>query len=352
MLGEFSPQPATAAELAAIERRLGRPIPPSYRTFLEEVGRVAWPLEIFAATPMSDAGLPEYLCPFAHDGSGNYHCFDLRTATPVKKGSRQGQELGISFWDHEDPSDEGAPTTPTVFSKWLEEMVDDAINQQDEEKQKKRRARIEKTLGPYARGAFTPSMEEALREGGRLGIKLPEDYLWFTTTLGSIRLPVRVVDAMDLRPLTEALLRDHPVLPKRLVAFAEETPGRYVTFDEKGKLVRVARGSDGQTSVQRAKERSFYDFLEHVMSLSKTKSAGAERGGTGLRTEASKKLLSYLIEKKAIDVDSSFDIDVAASALAGARLTPARLVDWLMDRDDVEEVFVSDEELAELLKNF
>ena len=72
-LGEAEPQPATLEEIAAAEAHLGRPLPPGYRAFLEEIGSVSWPLSIgnVLSFHLPDAPWPDHFVPFADDGGGS-----------------------------------------------------------------------------------------------------------------------------------------------------------------------------------------------------------------------------------------------------------------------------------------
>lgn len=120
MLGDAKPCPATPEQIAAAEARLGRPLPPGYRAFLAEVGSAFWPLRIgpFADFEGDDLPWPAHLVVFADDNSGNVYGFDLR--------GKQGRQLPIAYWDHEEPVVDDEPGPPERFEDWLEEHVTDA----------------------------------------------------------------------------------------------------------------------------------------------------------------------------------------------------------------------------------
>jgi hypothetical protein len=149
---------------------------------------------------------------------------------------------------------------------------------------------------------------------------------------------------MELASLTEAMRRDVPKAPEGLVAFAEEAPGRYVGFDRKGKLVRV-EGGKKKKAPQEPGDPTFTEYLERRVAEAPAAPPVQDRLG------AAKQLLSRLIEREAIEVEPSFELDAAAAALAEAQISPRRLSRWLMDRQDIAEVFASDSELEAILKS-
>ncbi|EYF03862.1 SMI1/KNR4 family protein [Chondromyces apiculatus] len=349
MLGDFSPEPATAAQIAAMEKQLGRPLPPSYRAFVEEVGRVAWPLEIFIAQPReADSPLPEFYVPFAHDGGGNYHCFDLRTE-PEPWGEK-AQEMGIAFWDHEEPEIEEDAPFPTPFSEWLDEQVDEALWAEVEA----RREKLAEQLAPYASGTEAPSLEEAQHVGEQLGVELPADYLWFSTTVGSIAKPVKIVDATGIASLTGAMRRDHPRVPGGLVAFALERPGRYAAFTREGRITWVGGPTPAASGAKRGAppepEVSFTDYLERVLTMNPSEAATEPAPQVQDPVVTSRRFLQLLLDKEMIEVEPTFEIEEAAEQLASARVSSRRLMGWLMDRRDIAEVYASDDELMALIK--
>lgn len=120
----------TPATLDAVERRIGRPIPPEYREFLLvhnggypepadfEItchnGRVMpvsveWFFPVEAADSIDleqvlrryRGRYPEELFPFACDPGGNLICIAVA-------GEKAGQ---IWYWDHEEEAEEGEPPT-------------------------------------------------------------------------------------------------------------------------------------------------------------------------------------------------------------------------------------------------
>ncbi|AKT37572.1 SMI1/KNR4 family protein [Chondromyces crocatus] len=344
LLGSFAPKPATADQIGEIERLLGRPLPPSYRAFVEELGHVAWPLEIFVASQQPEASLPKHLIAFADAGEGCYHCFDLRTE-PEPWGEK-AQEMGITFWNPEEPEEEDEDISPSAepFSEWLDEQIDEALWAEVEA----RREKLAEALAPNAEGARALSLEEAQHVAEQLGVELPADYLWFTTTLGSISKPVKIVDAAALASLTGAMRRDHPRVPGGLVAFALERPGRYAAFTREGRISWVGGATAGKKATPEP-ELSFTDYLERVLTMKPSEGA-QEAEPVQDPVVASKRFLQMLLDKELIEVEPTFEIDEAAEQLAAARLSPRRLIGWLMDRRDIAEVFVSDDELMALIK--
>jgi cell wall assembly regulator SMI1 len=134
---------ATAAEIRRAESQLGVTFPPSYSTFLRDVGWLSLPgLETYGlgrGTPdyyelvrstlderhVAHPHLPPHLLPFMNDGAGNHYCLD----------TSQKNELGecpVVFWDHE--AEDGPDQTPAQvapdFHTWLlDELRDLSVEQ-------------------------------------------------------------------------------------------------------------------------------------------------------------------------------------------------------------------------------
>ena len=117
VVGDVEPSPATPEQIEAAQKRLGRPLPPGYRAFLQEVGRVTWPLVIGNIVDFEEGPWPPHFVPFADDLGGNLYGFDLR--------GKKGKELPIDYWDHEEPELEDEPGPPERFEDWLKSRVDD-----------------------------------------------------------------------------------------------------------------------------------------------------------------------------------------------------------------------------------
>ncbi|HSN98888.1 MAG TPA: hypothetical protein VLS89_11405, partial [Candidatus Nanopelagicales bacterium] len=305
---------------------------------------------------------PPHLVPFAHDGSGNYHCFDLRAPAPpplpapparTRRAAPEPPELPITYWDHEapDPGDPADLPDPTPFATWLEEQVDEALWTEVEQ----RRARLTQALAPHAAAATPPSLEEAQQAGEQLGLELPADYLWFTTTLGSVTAPIRIASALELSALTQAMRRAHPRAPTGFIAFAEESPGRFAAFAPDARIHHLGPLPEGRRPDPA--DITFTEYLERRLAdpprpAMPTPAAPPVQPPPEPPQAAAKSLLALLLERGAIEVEPTFDIDEVAAELAEARLSPRKLCAWLMDRDDVAEVFISDDELVALLKAF
>lgn len=120
---------ASAAAIAAAERRLGLRLPASFKEFARQVGEAAWPLAIHDVESLAPSGpddeRPSFLVAFATDDAGNDWCFDTRDL--------QDQEYGIIYWDHEEPPDPEeleAGYYATPFHEWLTERIGEALAEQ------------------------------------------------------------------------------------------------------------------------------------------------------------------------------------------------------------------------------
>ncbi len=126
--------PLTAADLQAVEARIGRPIPPAYRAFLlqhnggypdladfcfadstGDGGSVAAFLGVNVPAPMDlehylhvyRDRIPPTMFPIAHDPGGNLIL--LATAGP--------DNGAVYFWDHEAEAEEGDPPTAVNLTR-------------------------------------------------------------------------------------------------------------------------------------------------------------------------------------------------------------------------------------------
>ena len=329
-LGEVDPSPATPAQIAAAEARLGRPLPPGYRAFLAEVGHVSWPLVIGNVVDFQEGLWPAHFAPFADDGGGNLHGFDLRGG--------KGQELPIDYWDHEEPEVDDEPGSPERFQDWLEARI-------DEEAQRMvaaRRAAIAAGLGAaHVDDASLPDRARITEVEGALGVTLPADYVWFTSTFGALRWPVRIVDVLSLADLTAELRARRPREAGRVIAFASEGESGYAAFDRHGGV----RGF----GLVRPAPRSFLDYLED--RLSRAPAAGPPPRAAEDEDEElllAERLLARLREANQIETTRGFPAGAVARQIADAWSRPARILSILMDRADVIEVYVSEEDLSAL----
>lgn len=110
-LGAAVPSPEPPARIAAAEARLGRPLPPGYRRFLEEVGAARWPLRIENVATFESGPVPDYFVPFASDYGERVYGFDLRGGA--------GAELPIDFLDFDTDELDEAPGPAMPFEEWL-----------------------------------------------------------------------------------------------------------------------------------------------------------------------------------------------------------------------------------------
>ncbi len=341
-LGEAEPSPATPQQIAAAEKRLGRPLPPGYRAFLVEVGCVSWPLTIGNVVDFEEGPWPDHLAVFADDGSGNYHGFDLR--------GPKGRELPIDYWDHEEPEVEDEPGPPERFEDWLEARVDEEVQRTVEE----RRNAIAARLGAvHVDDSFLPDRAQITEVESVLGVALPEDYVWFTSTFGALRWPVRIADALSLADLTAELRAKRPGEADRVIAFGSEGDSGYVAFDRKGGvrgfgLVRPAPDGFLAYLEDRLAEAPAAESLPRVAGSSQRAAGSPPRVAEDEELALAERLLARLRESGQIETTRGFPPETVARKIADAWRRPSRILAILMDREDVIEVYVSEEELAAL----
>jgi hypothetical protein len=334
---EAEPVPASPAEIAAAAELLGRPLPPGYRRFLEEVGRVFLPVDIHPLADHASGGdWPPWFVPFAGDLSGNYWGFDIRR--------KRGKELPIEFWDHEEPEMEDAPSDPTPFEEWLEEQI---ATEEATLLERRREALLDALphRDPYA---FTPERDQVREVEAALGMALPLDYVWFTTTVGSIAEPVRVVDALELAALTEAMRATHHRAGK-LVAFAEEGPGRYAAFARGGAVRGLGIKLPASSTFLTYLEDRVARRVEESPNLAARPKGSPPRDDESLAEERAARLLDSLISSGALETTRGFPRRDVARSVAAAWARPARILSLLEERDDVVEIFVSEDELAKAM---
>ncbi len=280
---------ASVEDLEAIERRLGYALPKTYKSFAREVGEASWPLRISAADALApypaELARPSWLLPFASDESGNDHCFDTRVEL---KG-----EYAIESWDHESPPS-GAELeergTPMAFDDWLKGVVNEKIAAEESEALAERHRRIEALLLPHRptnAWPFAPSADDVAKVEAGLRFALPKDYVWLTTTLGSLAWPLEIVDALEIGRLTEEMKRQFPNARGVVAAIGREADGSFVGVQKFGKLVAVGG--------RPLEDATFLDFLERrIDQRSRSKlpppmSAGAapkKRGKKGVAEAA------------------------------------------------------------------
>jgi hypothetical protein len=326
-LDGFEPRPESPERIALAEERLGGPLPRGYRAFLEEIGSVSWPLSIGNVIDFERGPFPDFFVPFADDLGGNYHGFDLR--------ARKGRELAIDFWDHEEPELDEEPAVVGTFDDWLAGVVGDVIRAREEE----RKARIAQQIGPHVVTSFAPSREQVAEVEAALGASLPLDYVWFTTSIGSTPWPVRIADALELEAKAEAFRRKFPRAPRRAIAFAEEPGGGWAAFDKGG----VVRGF----GVARPAPPAFLDYLEDRMSHAPD--VVPSKSSEDPEIDLALSLIHRLREEDLLETTRGFDPAAVAPAIADAWPRPSRIVDILMDRADVVEVYASEDDVAAIV---
>jgi hypothetical protein len=330
VVADAEPEPCSPEAIAAAEALLGRPLPPGYRAFLEEVGRITWPVQIGNVVDFAveAAPWPAHFMPFADDGGGNLWGFDAQ--------GKRGKELPIEFWDHEEPELVETSDGATKFEAWLEERVVVAESEMRDE----RRAAMGRRLDVHGCRAWAPDRAQIEEAENALGVSLPEDYRWLTSTFGSLAWPVRIVDAFSLHELTAAMRARCGKKAARAVAFAQEGDGAFVAFDRGGKLVGFG--------VQRPVPEALLDYLEDRLSHPSPMASVAAPEVEDVELALADSLIRRLVETHQLETTRGFDSDAVARRIADAWAAPARILAILMDRQDVNEVYVSEEDIAAL----
>jgi hypothetical protein len=165
---------------------------------------------------------------------------------------KQGRELPIDHWDHEEPEADDEPGPPERFQ---EARLDEEVRRTVAA----RRDAVAARLGAHhVDDAFTPDSAQITEVEGALGVTLPEDYVWFTSTFGALRWPVRLVEALSLADLTAGLRERRPGEADRVIAFASEGDSGFAAFDRHGRVrgFGLARPAPG----------AFLDYLEDRLS--------------------------------------------------------------------------------------
>jgi len=233
----------------------------------------------------------------------------------------------------------------------------------------KRQDRIAKLLKPHTADAFRPSAQDVAKASEKVGVPFPEDYIWFTTKFGSTEWPIQIVDALDTQPLTEVMKKSKTKTTKKVACFAREPKGTFAAFDAKGKIVFI-----GQSEIwESANGASFLDYLDAWIEKAKK---DAEKENAALASDDDldededesdddlgddldsdevpvidiELFLKYLIRAKAIETTKGFDAAAVADAYEQENqgsLDSEIFSEWLMNRDDIVEVYASEEEMDE-----
>jgi hypothetical protein len=231
----------------------------------------------------------------------------------------------------------------------------------------KRQDRIAKLLKPHTFDAFKPSTQDVAKAAEKMGVAFPEDYIWFTTKFGSTEWPIQIVDALDTQPLTDVMKKSKAKTTKKVACFAREPKGTFAAFDVKGKIVFI-----GQSEIwESANGASFLDYLEAWLEKAK-KDAEKEKAAVASDEDSDDDefdedelggdlddeipvididaFLKYLIRAKAIETTRGFNAAAVAEAYEQENqgsLDGEIFSEWLINRDDIVEVFASEEEMDE-----
>jgi hypothetical protein len=113
-----------------------------------------------------------------------------------------------------------------------------------------------------------------------------------------------------------------------------------VAFDRGGKLVGFG--------VQRPVPEALLDYLEDRLSHPSPMASVAAPEVEDVELALADSLIRRLVETEQLETTRGFDSDAVARRIADAWAAPARILAILMDRQDVNEVYVSEEDIAAL----
>ncbi len=135
--------PPSPEQIKDAEAKLGVPLPPSFKTFLEQAGEYSLPFwEVYWVGDSSlgyrhiaeanrserdeaDSPLPTFLVTFHNNGMGDQVCFDTRSPDA-------GGECPVVFWDHERTPDQnlkGLQVLAPDFASWLRQEAEEGLNE-------------------------------------------------------------------------------------------------------------------------------------------------------------------------------------------------------------------------------
>jgi hypothetical protein len=275
---------AKRAEIVTAEALLGIELPVSYKRFATELGRVFWPVEIFAPKDLrrSDGrfGQPSFLVAFATDGGGNDWCFDTRRLFDG--------EYSIVFWDHEEPTSEVEEPASAIggFAEWLETLVHERSAEDEAAARKEQRDRLDDLLRPRFGGVFpyTPSEDEVRGAEASLGVTLPQDYRWFTQSYGGIQWPLAISDALDVAEL-RSRMRDQ-IPGAQLLPIATDGHGVFYGFLKGSDEVHCLSAKGLEPT-----RKTFLEWIEEQIAdrAHKDRVAALERAATGAKVVTRRK---------------------------------------------------------------
>jgi len=216
-------EPVAEPALIEAEARLACALPLRFKELLRQLGALTWPVSVAGASAVlrgaGEADDPTHLVFFGSDGGELRFAFDTR-----RTFDRDGYAV-VEIDLEEGYVDEGMPEDAfSGFEAWLIDRVAD-------EQARERAAGMEKALRslddllrpevPLPR-PWCPSADEVHDAAARVGARLPEDYVRFCTSFGTVEWPLEIVDATGILELTEAVAREGCTLPERFVAIARD----------------------------------------------------------------------------------------------------------------------------------
>ncbi len=153
--------------------------------------------------------------------------------------------------------------------------------------------------------------------------------------------------------MTAELRAKRPGEADRVIAFGSEGDSGYVAFDRKGGvrgfgLVRPAPDGFLAYLEDRLAEAPAAESLPRVAGSSQRAAGSPPRVAEDEELALAERLLARLRESGQIETTRGFPPETVARKIADAWRRPSRILAILMDREDVIEVYVSEEELAAL----
>jgi|GEM_PF-3158341 len=204
-------------------------------------------------------------------------------------------------------------------------------------------------LGEVEPRPATP--EQIAAAEARLGRPLPPGYRAFLAEVGWVSWPLVIGNLVDFEG----------DWPAHLAVFADDGSGNVYGFDLRGKKGRELPidfwdHEDPALDDEPGPPERFEDWLEERLGEEEQRTAQAQGPAAEPPPEASEdeelalaeRLIERLVASGQLETTRGFSSGAVARRMADVWASPARMLAILMDREDVIEVYVSEEELAAL----